>query len=71
VQQVHKLIVALADPPFLLSPFFQLYFAPAQIGNPAKFQQQQKANANLLEQEPDAMSDVTIVASVVAFQAVF
>jgi hypothetical protein len=30
-----------------------------------------KANADPLEQEPDAMSDVTIVASVVAIQEVF
>jgi hypothetical protein len=30
-----------------------------------------KANADPLEQEPDAMSDVNIVASAVAIQAVF
>jgi hypothetical protein len=52
-----------------LSAFVRLYFAPAQnSGTRRSFQQQHPLE---LEQEPDMMSDVTIVASVVTIQAVF
>jgi hypothetical protein len=50
------------------------HFAPTQNWEPGETfnnNKSKKANADPLEQEPDAMSDVTIVASVVAIQAVF
>jgi hypothetical protein len=62
------------DRPFSLVRFCPSVFrASPTLGNPAKLsttKEKRQTPIRWMEQEPDAMSDVTIVASVVAIQAV-
>jgi hypothetical protein len=71
---VHDLI-APAYRPFSLVRFCPSVFRASPNREPGETcnnnKSNKKANADPLEQEPDAMSNVTIVASVVAIQAVF
>jgi hypothetical protein len=73
VQQVHELIalviVRLSCP--LLSVCISSQPKTWEPGDSFNNNKSKKANADPLEQEPDAMSDVTIVALVFAIQAVF
>jgi hypothetical protein len=73
VQQVHELIapaiVRLSCP--LLSVCISRQPKTREPGETFNNNKSKKANADPLEQEPDAMGDVTIVASDVALEAVF
>jgi hypothetical protein len=72
VQQVHELIAPANRPSFCLFLSVKTDSSPRPEGRTGhRSQQQQKSkNADPLEQEPDAMSNAAIVASIIARQAV-